>query len=153
MDIHIINKSTYSVFLPKNDILEPLNGDEAINFVRKTLSLGLKVGEVSMFSGSGGYLFFIKEARSVPEMYEFSSVEDIIAASEETDMPSALYYYNGRYILSLFPLYTSAHRFGEFGTKIKSSPELWLHIKEHGKVIIPSGALGKINEVFVRNKK
>lgn len=153
MDIHIINKSTYSVFLPKNDILSPLTGDEAISFVRKTLSLGLKVGEVSMFSGNGGYLFFVKEARSVPELYEFSSIEDIIAAADETDIPSSLYYYNDRYILSLFPLYTSVHRFGEFGTKLKSSPELWLHIKEHGRVLIPSGALERIKEVFITAKK
>lgn len=153
MDIHIINKSTYSVFLPNSDILKPLSGDEAINFVRSALSVGLKAGEVSMFSGKGGYLFFVREAKTVPELYAFASVEELIDASEGVDMPSSLYFYDGQYILSLFPLYSSAHRFGEFGTRLRSNPELWLHIKEHGKALIPSGALGRIKEVFSENKK
>ena len=65
-------------------------------------------------------------------------------------MPSSLYYYEGKYILVLFPIGPLGSDSGlcEFGDPLIYLPEYESFLQEHGKTLIASRAVRILNEKF-----
>ncbi len=140
MDIHILGPSSYSLYLPRRQYPAKITEQSALSILKSALHRSL-TGEVTLFSGKDGYLFFVKEASATPEVFAFDSLEELLSVPVEETVPSSLYYYDERYLLALYPLYGSTSWLGEFGEKLDMTPELWCHIREHGKALAEKGAL------------
>lgn len=155
MVIHIINNKSFSVYIPSNELNtlpDNIEGSTALSLLSNAVGSSLGPAKVELFSGNDGLLFFVKKASNIPELYCFSSLENLInAVSQCCDVPSSLYYKEDCYFLLIRQFDDGLQVLSEFGAKLDASPEYLLHLREHAKAIIPSGAISKLNGVFSKN--
>lgn len=154
MVIYTLSNRIFSVYFPSTELSDAENkfsDSEILDFLSHSLGRKITNAEVTMFSGGNGLLFFVSLALKT-DVYRFDDFENLLCAVAEcADAASSLYFYNGSYYLFVNIFHDEAVILSEFGEKMVFSPELRLHITEHGKTILPSGAISKLKAVFCKN--
>ena len=98
---------------------------------------------LEMYESFKSILIFIS---LTPSYYGFDNFEDVISACKCCSAEdSALYYYDGEYIL--FVSFPNPH-FSEFSRNIPAGPKYIFFLKEHGKTIIPFNAVNFVKNTF-----
>lgn len=116
---------------------------------------GFKFMKAEFFEGQRDALVFVSINRGSPVYFSFDGFEKLVEALSDCapEAASSLTLLDENYILTLYPEKSVCglrvpFRLSEFGERLPYSPEYDLFIKEHGKVIISSGAIGQLKKVF-----
>ena len=155
MDVLMITDRAFSVYITDEELTaRSLHaGDVSLSDAERLVSrvFGAELGKakLELFSGRHGVMIFVRRPAPLPELYVFDGFEEVIdAARSSPDEPSALYFYDGSYILAVWRLDGAPGVLPEFAEKLDASQELLAHLAEHGRTLIEANAIGFIKEKF-----
>lgn len=160
MDIQAIGGGGFTVYIGEPELhrrhMEPqsVTARDARELVRGVLDC-CETGTVSLelYPGRHELLIFVRRSAGEPEFYSFPDLESLLEAlaALETDLASSLFFYNGAYILAVWPREGArVPALGEFGTPLSVPGAFLLHLREHGKTLCEGDAAGALLRVFER---
>lgn len=146
MDIAYIKSGVYILSAKKHEFdTHCLTEKDTVTALCSTLHL-YSLPEntlIELYEGSDNIMIF---AHIPPSYYSFDNFEDVVdACSECTADSSSLYFYDGKYILSV-PLPNAF--LDEFAAKIHSANGLSEFLNEHGKLLIDNDAVNFVKNTF-----
>ncbi len=158
MDIQAIGSRAFTVYIGEPELqkrhIEPrsITVSAAKELVRGVLDCP-DTGTVSLelYPGRHELLIFVRRSAGEPEFYEFSDFEAVLRAlsSLSRDTASSLFYYNGTYILAVWPGEGARiQALCEFGTAAARPGAYLLHLREHARVIADGDAAEALTRFF-----
>ncbi len=160
MDIQAIGGGGFTVYIGEPELhrrhIEPqsVTARDARELVRGVLDC-CETGAVSLelYPGRHELLIFVRRSAGEPEFYSFPDLESLLEALAAlgTDLASSLYYYDGAYILAVWPQEGArVPALCEFGAPLALSGAFLLHLREHGKVLGEGDAAETLLRAFGR---
>ncbi len=156
MDIQAIGSRAFTVYIGEPELhrrnIEPqsMTVSDARELVRGVLD-DSDTGSVSLelYPGRHELLIFVRRNAGEPEFYSFPDLEALLEAlaALSPDAASSLFFYNGAYILAVWPVEGArVPALCEFGAPLPRPGAFLLHLREHGKIIREGDAA----EAFLR---
>lgn len=158
MDIQSIGNQTFSVYIKEDELTahhiypDSITCEQALDLLSPAFGrIGLDSACLSLFPSRRELLIFVRRASRIVEFFKFDSFEDLLSAamSEVLDAPSSIYYYGGKYILTVRRWdENDTDALAEFGEKLYAVADYALHLREHGAVIMEGYAMAELRRTF-----
>ena len=132
--------------------LEKLRPEQIRGLVSR--AIGEKTGHmplvIELYKGAGELMIFARSDTEHRTYFAFDDFETVIAACTDckNPVPSALYRYDGSFVMELSGDGTGLWHFGEFGERIFCGRLYGLLLKEHGQTVISDDAVNFVKNTF-----
>lgn len=162
MEIQAVSGTALTIYLNSDDLKErnlrpdsvtKRDAEALLKYAADTVGCGnVKKVYIELFPGKEEMLLFVRLSACAPLFFAFSNIEDVIAAALNVHdvMPSSLTYIDGVYILTVYPWERdmSDAVLAEYGERLAMKPEFELYLFEHGKILMRTEAIGRLNQLF-----
>ena len=157
MDIQAIGNRAFSVYIGESELvsrhLKP--GSVTVSAARELVRdcIGGCGGAMSLelYPGRHELLIFVRRCSDEPEFYSFADLEELLPALRQlpAGAVSSVYFYNGAYILAVWPPEGSGiPALAEFGRPLSRSAAFLCHLREHGETVCEGDAAETLTRVF-----
>lgn len=158
MDIQAISSRSFSVYIPEEELkslhllAQSMTASDARSLVSSLIECdGPGAVNLELYPGRHDVLIFVSRSCGEPDFFSFPDIETLLAAAGSGigRITSSLFWYNGAYILAVWPAEGhSAAYLREFASPIDNTGAYLLHLREHAKLICDGDALETLNTVF-----
>lgn len=158
MDIQAIGSRAFTVYIPEAELIsrhlvaQKMTARDARSIVSSLIECdALGAVNLELYPGRHEVLIFVSRSAGEPEFFTFPDVETLLeaAGSGLGGIASTLFWYNGVYILAVWPSENRpAGALREFAEPLVSPGAFLLHLKEHGKLLCDGDALETLRQTF-----
>lgn len=158
MDIQAIGSRAFSVYIAGDELarchLDPMGmtASQARQIVGPLIDCGaLDSVSLELYPGRHEVLIFVKRSSGEPEFFRFPDIESLLDALAQIDagLVSSLFFYNGSYILAVWPADdVRAGALAEFGESLDLPGVYLLHLREHALLLCDGDAASRLREAF-----
>ena len=158
MDIQAIGSRAFSVYIPEAElasrhlVAQKMTAREARSIVSSLIECDtLGAVNLELYPGRHEVLIFVSRSSGEPEFFSFPDVETLAAAAGSGlgGIASSLFWYNGAYILAVWPSDSRpAGALREFAAPMSNPGSFLLHLREHAKLLCDGDALDALRAAF-----
>lgn len=158
MDIQAIGSRAFTVYIPESElrsrhlVAQNMTARDARSIVSSLIECdALGAVNLELYPGRHEVLIFVSRSSGEPEFFTFPDVETLITAAGSGigGIASTLFWYNGAYILAVWPSESRpAGALREFAAPLSNPGAFLLHLREHGKLLIDGDALDTLLAAF-----
>lgn len=158
MDIQAIGSRAFTVYIPEAElasrhlIAKNMTARDARSIVSSLIECdALGAVNLELYPGRHEVLIFVSRSSGEPEFFTFPDTEALVeaAGSGIGGIASTLFWYDGAYILAVWPSDNRpAWALREFAAPLDNPGAFLLHLREHGKLLCDGDALETLRAAF-----
>ena len=156
MEIIETDKGAYMIRASCKELGEDPDGELCPEQLKRLVSRA--IGEraehmplvIELYKGADELVIFARPDTERRTYFAFNDFEAVIAACADCKNPgpSAIYRYDGGFVLELSGVEEELLHFGEFGERISCGRLYGLFLKEHGQTVISEDAVNFVKNTF-----